>query len=93
MHAETMRLACPRRQTHSKQGSAHCCLRKLKMSQSSQNLPTSGYAIIVDGLVKTEFATSDGVETVARDLKRRFPMLQVKIYDAAARAHRDVNKP
>lgn len=39
---------------------------------------------MIDGLVKTEFATRDGVEIAARDLKRRFPMLQVKIYDAVA---------
>lgn len=61
------------------------------MSKSSQNLPTSGYAILIDGLVKTEFATRDGVETGAKDLKRRFPMLQVEIYDAAAQADRDVS--
>lgn len=63
------------------------------MSRPGLNLPTSGYAIIVDGLVKTEFATKDGVEIGAKDLKRRFPMLQVEIYDAAARAARDVNTP
>ena len=61
------------------------------MSKSSRNLPTSGYAIMIDGLVKTEFATRDGVEAGARDLKRRFPMLQVKIYDAAAGANLDVS--
>ncbi|MDA9494821.1 hypothetical protein XI08_38290 [Bradyrhizobium sp. CCBAU 11361] len=61
------------------------------MSKSSRNLPTSGYAIIIDGLVKTDFATRDGVEIGTRDLKRRFPMLQVKIYDAAAGADRDVS--
>ncbi|WP_334528578.1 hypothetical protein [Bradyrhizobium sp. AZCC 2230] len=59
-------------------------VREPKMPKSSRNLPTSGYAIMIDGLVKTEFATRDGVEIAARDLKRRFPMLQVKIYDAAA---------
>ncbi|TQF34642.1 hypothetical protein UNPA324_28070 [Bradyrhizobium sp. UNPA324] len=57
----------------------------------NRNLPTSGYAIIIDGLVKTEFATRDGVEMGVRDLKRRFPMLQVRIYDAAARADREVS--
>lgn len=65
-------------------------MREAKMSKSSRNLPTSGYAIVIDGLVKTEFATRDGVEAGARDLKRRFPMLQVKIYDAAAEANLDV---
>lgn len=64
-----------------------------KMSKLGVNLPTSGYAIIIDGLVKTEFATLDGVEIGARDLKRRFPMLQVEIYDAAVAAARDVDAP
>ncbi|MBR0734993.1 hypothetical protein JQ636_38570 [Bradyrhizobium japonicum] len=61
------------------------------MMKLSKDLPLSGYAIIVDGLVKTEFATRDGVEAGARNLKRRFPTLQVKIYDAAAGAEREVS--
>jgi len=60
------------------------------MRKATQDLPTSGYAILVDGCVKTEFETKDGVEHGARDLKRRFPMLQVRIYDAQARAHLEV---
>ena len=44
--------------------------------------PTSGYALIVDGQVKTEFNTHDRALKAARDLKGRFPMLQVKVYDA-----------
>ncbi|MBH5388529.1 hypothetical protein JJE66_03735 [Bradyrhizobium diazoefficiens] len=63
------------------------------MSKPGLNLPASGYAIIVDGHVKAEFATRDGVEGGAQDLKRRFPMLQVEIYDAAAQAARHVSAP
>lgn len=54
------------------------------MPSSRRDLPTSGYAILVDGRVKTEFASREGVEVGARDLKRRSPNLQVKIYDARA---------
>jgi hypothetical protein len=61
------------------------------MQKLSRDLPSSGYAIIVDGRVKTEFATKEGVENGARDLKRRFPMLQVKIYDAQAKVDREIN--
>jgi hypothetical protein len=61
------------------------------MRNSTRDLPTSGYAIVVDGRVKTEFETKDGVETGARDLKRRFPILQVRIYDAQARADHEIN--
>lgn len=60
------------------------------MRNSTRELPTSGYAIVVDGCVKAEFETKDGVESGARDLKRRFPMLQVRVYDAQARAAHEI---
>ena len=44
-----------------------------------------GYALIVDGQVKTEFKTQDHALKAARELKGRFPMLQVKIYDAESK--------
>ena len=44
--------------------------------------PTSGYALIVDGQAKAAFATHDLALKAARDLKKRFPMLQVMVYDA-----------
>ncbi|MGY3609660.1 MULTISPECIES: hypothetical protein [unclassified Bradyrhizobium] len=53
--------------------------------------PYNRYAILVDGRVKTEFATRDGVEGGAKDLKRRFPMLQIKIYDAQTKADREID--
>ena len=61
------------------------------MRNSTRDLPTSGYAIVVDGCVKTEFETKDGVEHGARDLKRRFPMLQVRVYDAQARSDHEIH--
>lgn len=45
-------------------------------------LPTSGFALMVDGQAKTEFMTQDHAMNAARELKRRYPMLQVKVYDA-----------
>ncbi|MEY9981613.1 MULTISPECIES: hypothetical protein [Bradyrhizobium] len=60
------------------------------MSRSSRTLPTSGYAILVDGLVKAEFSSKEGVESGALNLKRRFSLLQVKIYDAQAKSEREV---
>jgi hypothetical protein len=41
--------------------------------------------LIVDGQVKTEFKEQDRALKAARDLKGRFPMLQVKVYDAGNR--------
>jgi hypothetical protein len=48
-------------------------------------LPASGYALEVDGRLKAEFATKDGAKAGAEELKRRFPMLRVRIYDAETR--------
>jgi hypothetical protein len=42
-------------------------------------LPTSGYAVIVDGKAKKEFDTHDRALNAARDLKGRYPILQVKV--------------
>jgi hypothetical protein len=43
---------------------------------------TSGYALVVDGQMKSEFKTKDSALKAARDLKGRFSMIQVKVYDA-----------
>jgi hypothetical protein len=56
----------------------------------SPGLPSDGYALIVDGLVKTPFETKPGADDGARDLKRRFPALQVKVHDAQAKADHEV---
>ena len=50
--------------------------------RASRGLPTSGYALVVDGQMKTEFDTIDRAQKAAQDLKRRYPMLQVKVFDA-----------
>lgn len=53
-------------------------------------LPTSGYALEVDGRVKTEFATRDGARAGGEELKKRFPILSVRIYDAQTKTREDV---
>jgi hypothetical protein len=50
--------------------------------RAATELPTSGYVLIVDGQVKTEFKEQELALKAARDLKGLFPMLQVKVYDA-----------
>ena len=61
------------------------------MPQIYPELPTSGFAIEVDGQLKTRFSTPEGARSGAEELKRRFPMLQVRIYDAAAKSRHDVD--
>ena len=50
--------------------------------RAKSGLPTSGYALVVDGQIKLEFNTHERALQAARDLKGRFPMLQIKVYDA-----------
>jgi hypothetical protein len=52
------------------------------ISKVGTGLPTDGYALIVDGQAKREFDTQDRAIEAASELKGRFPMLQVKVYDA-----------
>jgi hypothetical protein len=52
------------------------------VNRATTEPPTSGYALVVDGQMKTEFKTKDRALKAASDLKSRFPMLQVKVYDA-----------
>lgn len=54
------------------------------------DMPTSGYALIVDGQIKSEFATKDAARAHAEDLKRRFPYLQVRVFDAQEKRTEDV---
>jgi hypothetical protein len=49
------------------------------------DLPTIGYALIVDGHAKREFKTQDTAIQAAKDLKTRFPNLQIKVYNAEAK--------
>ena len=60
------------------------------MHSASPSLPTTGYALIVDGHIKNEFKTKEGAEKGARELKLRFPMLQIKVYNAEAKVSEEV---
>jgi len=55
------------------------------MQKIVSNFPASGYALVIDGRIKTEFSTKEGAEQGAFDLKRRFPSLQIGVYDAHAK--------
>ena len=55
---------------------------KGRMVVVARELPNKGYALEVDGRLKTEFETKEGAWTGAEELKKRFPMLRIRIYDA-----------
>ena len=52
------------------------------VSRAGAGLPTSGYTLIVDGQAKKEFDAPDRALKAAKELKGRFPNLQVKVFDA-----------
>ncbi|MGY2985909.1 MULTISPECIES: hypothetical protein [unclassified Bradyrhizobium] len=60
------------------------------MVATARKMPTSGFAIEVDGLLKTEFATKEGARAGGEELKRRFPKLRVRIYDAQTLAREEI---
>lgn len=49
------------------------------MALLSKNRPQTGYALEIDGRIKTEFSTKEGAERGAAELKLRFPMLQIRV--------------
>ena len=51
------------------------------ISRARVDLPTSGFFLVVDGQPKKEFDTRDRAPRAARELKERFPRLQVKVFD------------
>jgi len=44
--------------------------------------PSSGFILEVDGRMKKQFESESEARAEALQLKERFPMLQVKVYDA-----------
>jgi hypothetical protein len=66
------------------------------MAPATRELPTFGYALEVDGRPKAEFATRDGARAGGEELKKRFPMLQIRIfriYDAQTTTREEIQIP
>jgi hypothetical protein len=64
--------------------------RNIDMALRSNELPTAGFALEIDGRIKTEFDTREGAESGAIELKRRFPALQIRVYDAQTQSRHEV---
>jgi hypothetical protein len=47
--------------------------------------PTEGFSIEVDGKIKSQHPTAEAATKAGAELKRRFPVLKVMIYDAAVK--------
>lgn len=63
-------------------------LRRLRIGAE-----TEGFGLEVDGRMKTVFPTLQAAQKRARNLKAEFPMLQIKVYDAAERTRTLVELP
>jgi hypothetical protein len=48
--------------------------------------PAAGYAIVVDGRFKTEFADENAAVKAAAELLAKYPMLKIEIYDASSKS-------
>jgi hypothetical protein len=47
--------------------------------------PTDGFFVEVDAKIKSQHPTLEAATKIGAELKRAFPMVQVTIYDAAAK--------
>lgn len=48
-------------------------------------LPTEGYVLEVDGKFKSDYETSAAAMKAGLELKKRYPHIQVKVYDSKER--------
>jgi hypothetical protein len=63
-----------------------------------KNLPanvvlTEGYGLEVDGKMKSQHASSDAAFSAALELKKRFPVVQVKVFAAKEQTRTIVELP
>ncbi len=59
-------------------------------NMSPNTYPTEGFSLEVDGKIKSQHPTADAATKVGAELKHKFPMLKVTIYDAAAKTRTPV---
>jgi hypothetical protein len=55
--------------------------------------PVEGFAVTVDGKIKSQYPALADAMKVGLDLKTKFPVIQVTIYDAAAKTRTPVELP
>jgi hypothetical protein len=56
----------------------------------TDTIPTEGYVLTVDGKMKTKYAAAEDAAAAAQKLKQAYPVIQVKVFDAAARTYTPV---
>ena len=58
--------------------------------QRADLVPTTGFALIVDGHFKTEFVENKAAKKAAAELLTKYPMLKIEIYDASSKSRTSV---
>lgn len=56
-----------------------------RIIRRADRAPTEGFALVVDSRMKAEYTDEEAATKAAEELKARYPMLQVQVYDAATR--------
>ncbi len=58
--------------------------------QRADIAPSDGFALVVDGRIKTKYDDEGTAKKAATDLLSRFPKLQVQIYNAATKTRSSI---
>jgi hypothetical protein len=61
-----------------------------RSTKASTEPMTSGFALMVDGHIKASFESKDSAFEAGRELKARFPHLQIKIFDAEEKRSEEI---
>jgi hypothetical protein len=56
-------------------------------------LPTEGYGLEIDGRVKSQYDTAEAAANAGLELKRKYPFIQIVVFDAKARTRTVVELP
>ncbi len=57
----------------------------------ANTMPTEGFALSVDGKLKTRYKTSEEAMTAGAKLKKSYPVVQVAVYDATEHVYTPVD--
>ena len=60
---------------------------------SANVLPSEGFVLEIDGKFKSDYKTSAEASKAGLELKKKFPFIQVIVYDAKKRARTLVSLP
>jgi hypothetical protein len=64
--------------------------RQPRNIQRADIAPADGYALVVDGHFKTQFAEDGAAKKAAAELLAKYPMLKVEIYEASSKSRSPV---